>query len=361
MATRCRIVIGVLAGAMLALPVTAAAATTTGTVLQSDSVACPTTTVCYTTAGRKPPGRTLAGIQAGVQTVVNGRETAFRVIKPAFAMSGISCPTSGFCLAVGTTFAFRGILVQVSHGRVTKERQLPWEPDYVDCPSADHCVIVGQTTAYRNHTIKAAVVDGTTVTRSSTHRFSSKEAAASALSCASVSACELAGETQPGAHYFFENIGANAKLGTPHFSQLLNTDNTVGIACPLGQSTCYLTGINHSPGAAVGALYSATIGGSTLAQVSTFAAELFHLSCLTLTHCTGGGIGPPELGPVAPHPAVVTFTNGQPGPVEQFPGLPTAGYGGGFVGVDTTSANTWVGIAESSQKSKTAFIRGTTS
>jgi hypothetical protein len=355
--------VGLVMVAALSLPASAGAESeVTALAGSAQALACPTTTLCYAVAELGPLERS----QTGVVTIVGGHEKRYQRVRSAFSLSGISCPTSGFCLAVGSTPSLvRGVLVEVRNGKIAKTSQLPWVPDVVDCPSAEGCVIVGHTMVHRNkivfNTLLVAVVSGTTVKAFHEQRFSGKSVGAAGLSCASTSACELAGSTEPGGHYFFEAIGAGATLGSPHFSQLLDTDNDVGVACPAGQSICYLTG--RSLSAPQGVLYSATIGGSTLTQVSTFNAELFHLSCLTVAQCTGAGDGVSfETGPAGPPPALDTFTNGQPGPVqEQFPGLLRPIDGGGFTDVVTTSATTWSAIAPSATKRKTAFIRGTIS
>lgn len=334
---------------MTVLLVASAGATTTVTRIGGADygLACPTRTLCYTLGNSKAHGELI--------TVAGHRETRHQAVAKARYLYDISCPSSRFCLAVGTTSSDHGILVNVRHGTVADQVVLPWIPTLVACPAADRCVIAGGARHVAT-AIEVALTSGTSVRTQHKSRLpaSAKQVNAEALSCASLSACELLGETQPssGPHDFLESVGAGATPGRPQFSRVLNTFSGAGLACPLHQDTCYVTGL--IVGFSGGALYSVRIGGTSLTRVSTYSGTLYQLACVTLARCTGAGDSSSSTGTI-----VVPFMHGHPGHATHFH-MPQLSDGGGFRAVAMGSTSSWTAIGGSKASRKTTLVRGRT-
>jgi hypothetical protein len=201
-------------------------------------------------------------------------------------------------------------------------------------------------------TLEAAVLSAGRLGPPRTRPFGGavEDVAVEGLSCASTAACEIVGDETPktgGFLGYYVGLGHGAAIGGVHVVHpgANNTSTQDGIACPHLSTTCYLIGNNE----AGGLLWSVDIGGSALTKVAAPAATPEHLSCLTLKYCTAVGAGTGAV------PVVLSFTDGKPGPEQEFAHLGQMG----FSAVARVSSTKYVALATQAGSVKTDVILGT--
>ena len=319
------------------------------------ALACVSAKVCFTLSER------------GVTTLVNGSATRSRTLPRFKSTRAISC-TGNYCEIAGTaTSKGRGVVVLLAHGKLGRPRLLPLVPDAVSCPAAGRCIVAGGAlgSAGELTTIAAAALANGKLVAKSSHRFRAPLSAPSvlALSCSSISACELVGDIlyPDGSENFVLGIGSRAKIEKPLYVPDAGADvlsGVGGISCPAGARSCYVTGVPFSRRQADdgrGALYSLGVGGRSLHRVSTPPAGLGVISCLSLQNCVAAAVDP-STGT----PGLIAFTHGKPGPLHLFPKLLSviANPDAGFNGVARTTVVRFIGLGPSSS-SGTDVVLGT--
>lgn len=324
-----------------AAPVTASA-TSPPVIRTADgqliALSCPTARLCY--AG----GNNRTG--AIVDTLRDGAQVRVTTI-PGDMLYGISCPARDFCELAATGPRGQGIALSISHDAVGRPLALGWLPWFVSCPSVHACVIAGMR-SFASRTIETAVVAGGRIVSHHRHRFRRPitQADVSALSCASIAACELTGgysHTVGNIDYsgpsFFVGLGRGAAFGPVHLDSN-GPPVGYGLACPRRTRVCYLTADSQ----AGGLLLSLRIGGVDLRPAAAMSGGPVLLSCDTPSLCTAAGYAATDV------PTLQSFDHARAGSVEAFPSLnnfsddlPRPGVG--FTDVARVSPGKYVALA----------------
>ncbi len=228
------------------------------------------------------------------------------------SLSGVSCPSASFCMAVGSD----GILTSTNAGatwvvRVTKSQLATFGPNGVSCLSVNSCVIVG------NGGISFSPNGGR-----NWQTLSLQDTALDAVSCPGINSCVAVG--MDGAIERLTSAGW-APVSSPAMSSL---DTLRSVSCA-NRSACTAVGDD-------GLIISSSDGGSTWAQRAgehAAGSVLSAVSCPAPGTCLGAGLGQQTT-----RDGGVTWVDHAPGVDDVFDGNQVHG-----ISCATTSACTSVG------------------
>ena len=273
-------------------------------------VSCSTTTACAAVGGIN----TLRGARGTPQRMVaeiwNGTKWIFEATaKPAGMtysnLSGVACPTTSYCIAVGNYFTSSGglTLAEAWNGTSWSVQPTPNPAggtfggglSAVSCTSATACVAVG---SYNNGTALvtlAEVWNGTSWSIQPTpNPAGAGFSTLAGVSCVTASACTAVGSYFDGSNYLSLAEAWNGASwsiqSTPNPSGA-TFSSLSGVACPTAN---YCTAVGSSNGATSVALAEAWNGSTwSLQTVPTpsggTSPSLSGVSCTTATQCTAVG------------------------------------------------------------------------
>jgi hypothetical protein len=266
-------------------PGTAQAVQETST-LGLDGVACPTATTCVAVGTLNGDVGAVLPISVTNGTVTPDTDQVVLVgSDEETELGGVACPTAATCVAVGTGsnpdygFTQYGVMLSISvtSGTVTpgdvQDDQGTSDLSGVACPSSTSCVAVGEDPyefgPFPDVTLTISVTDGTVTPGTAQTGFG-----ASDVTCPTATTCVAVNYTSPGESLTsYAEINLTNGTPTPGGVQLLpGTDELSGVACPT-TATCVAVGsLTTSP--SEGLTMAFTLPMSNTPAVSTTSLPL---------------------------------------------------------------------------------------
>ena len=239
-------------------------------------ISCPTSSDCWAVGGNN------VIIHSGDGG--NSWATQASPLNPSYptaaAMASVSCPSTTICFAVGYYSAKSpgpGFVIATKNGGASWTDQTPGQVGpiaYLDCPGVLTCYATGafgQLLATKDGATWAAQNSGVNEDLNE-------------ISCATTATCLAAG---PGAGVIATTDGG--AHWASHTTSFSGSGGVVGMSCPTA-SHCIATGMDNRSGPDLTAAVSDN-GGST--WVTTYAPDiagwLVAVSCASITHCVAAG------------------------------------------------------------------------
>ena len=290
------------------------------------ALSCPSVKSCVAVGGNiggnhapssLPPGATPNPVALGkVLRTADRGETWTRSVIPAGVgrLTGVSCPTKRFCVAVGETpDGSRGVaLVTRNFGREWTHLSLPRGEGglaLVSCRSVNNCVLVGGL--LNGATVITTTDGGKSWAQTSLPQAPPGRDISEGISCPSSTRCFIVGGFTEGDGTPSGLAFTSADGGKRWTSQSLPSGTTglFGVSCRT-PTTCVVVGGGY--GGVDGIVLTTTDAGETWTPRSQPAAVsgLQNVSCPTLDQCVATGSSPSASSPPVPQPMVATSSDG---------------------------------------------------
>jgi photosystem II stability/assembly factor-like uncharacterized protein len=286
---------------------------------QPSALACPTARRCIAVGGRTAGASTTG---AAVRSEDGGRNWTVisNLPRGVGQLASISCPTLGFCMAVGSAVdqSFGVAVVSTRFGRHWKVVALPpgeKSLGLVTCSAQTHCIAVGGGPSGFATTIITTSNGGRTWETASVPSAITSQGipGASGISCPGVAQCFIVGDSVVPdggpSGYIWTSADGGAHWSTETLP--LDTNFLNAISC-VTTAHCVVVGGGVLPrGGVVRSILTTSNGGQTWVSqvVPTLAAGLSGVSCSTADECTAVGGGFASASPSAALTPVVMVTH----------------------------------------------------
>jgi photosystem II stability/assembly factor-like uncharacterized protein len=296
------------------------------------ALACPTKRTCIAVGYNLPPGTTPENWEQGVVLKTSDGGHAWTVVaglpRRVGILSGVSCPTATFCMAVGEDpeRAFGVALVTNSAGQRWRALSLPPGQaglGLVTCTTARTCLAQGTKEAITGDPNSAHPFNVLTTTDSGRTWKQGTPAEsgpgivgypAQGMACPNPSRCFLVGDGAPGDGSPFGLIVTSVDDGAAWELQAIPSGTTIlnAISCP-SPTDCVVVGGGFDPRGGIDHdILTTSDGGRTWFSrpVPSEVTGLSGVSCPSVLICVAVGFGPTRTDAYADQSVVAVTTNG---------------------------------------------------
>jgi hypothetical protein len=272
------------------------------------AIACPAgSTTCYGATQNVSPQEG-AVVAIDVTDRVQPTFSATLPVPAATAMSGIACPTTVLCVAVGSGPPSAGIVVPIATGTLGTTRTLASTSlRGIACTSATRCLAVGADLLTGEGIVVPIELSGSTVTLGTAFDVPSTTTI-SALTCPASNECIATGYQVDGG--LVVSIHVTSGVPTPGPAKLVPTEayQLSSIAC-LGAGACVAVGADNAS-LDDGVIVGVSQGRGTTTRAVNGALGFSGVACAGTSLCygIGPGFGAVGGGSIVPLPPTITTT-----------------------------------------------------